>query len=36
MPQLTEAMVRYLTEVDHHDHEATSALEEGDLAKGSG
>ena len=28
MPQLTEAMVRYLTEVDHHDHEAIIALEE--------
>ena len=28
MPQLTEEMVRYLTEVDHHDHEAIIALEE--------
>ena len=28
MPQLTGAMVRYLTEVDHHDHEAIIALEE--------
>ena len=28
MPQLTEAMVRYLTEVDHHDHEAIVALDE--------
>jgi GNAT superfamily N-acetyltransferase len=27
MPQLTEAMVRYLTEVDHHDHEAIIALD---------
>jgi GNAT superfamily N-acetyltransferase len=28
MPKLTEAMVRYLTEVDHHDHEAIIALDE--------
>ena len=28
MPQLSEAMVRYLTEVDHHDHEAIVALDE--------
>ena len=28
MPQLTEAIVRYLTEVDHDDHEAIIALEE--------
>jgi RimJ/RimL family protein N-acetyltransferase len=27
-PQLSEAMVRYLTEVDHHDHEAIIALDE--------
>ena len=26
--ELTEAMVRYLTEVDHHDHEAIIALDE--------
>ncbi len=28
MPELTEEMVRYLTEIDHHDHEAMIALEE--------
>jgi GNAT superfamily N-acetyltransferase len=28
MPELTEAMVRYFTEVDHHDHESIIALEE--------
>jgi GNAT superfamily N-acetyltransferase len=28
VPQLSEAMVGYLTEVDHHDHEAIIALEE--------
>jgi GNAT superfamily N-acetyltransferase len=28
MPELTEAMARYLTEVDHHDHEAIIALDE--------
>jgi GNAT superfamily N-acetyltransferase len=28
MPELTEAMARYLTEVDHHDHEAIIALVE--------
>jgi hypothetical protein len=28
MPPLTEAMVRYPTEVDHDDHEAIIALEE--------
>jgi len=28
MPELTEAMVHYLTEVDHHDHEAIIALDE--------
>ena len=28
MPQLSEAMERYLTEVDHHAHEAIIALEE--------
>ncbi len=28
MPELTEPMVRYLTEVDHHEHEAIVALDE--------
>jgi GNAT superfamily N-acetyltransferase len=28
MPELTEGMVRYLTEIDHHDHEALIALDE--------
>src|SRR5579862_9783510 len=28
MPELSEEMVRYLTEVDHHDHEAIIALDE--------
>jgi GNAT superfamily N-acetyltransferase len=28
MPELTEEMVRYLTEIDHHDHEAIVALDE--------
>ena len=28
MPELSEAMVRYLVEVDHHDHEAIIALDE--------
>ena len=28
MPELTESMVRYLTEIDHHDHEAIVALDE--------
>jgi GNAT superfamily N-acetyltransferase len=28
MPELTEAMAQYLTEVDHHDHEAIIALDE--------
>ena len=28
MPELSEGMVRYLTEVDHHDHEAIIALDE--------
>jgi GNAT superfamily N-acetyltransferase len=28
MPKLTEGMVRYLTEIDHHDHEAIIALDE--------
>ena len=28
MPELTEDMVRYLTEIDHHDHEAMIALDE--------
>jgi len=27
MPELSEAMVRYLTDVDHHDHEAIVALD---------
>jgi GNAT superfamily N-acetyltransferase len=27
-PELSEAMVRYLTEVDHHNHEAIVALDE--------
>jgi len=27
-PELNEAMVRYLTEIDHHDHEAIAALDE--------
>ena len=28
VPELTEAMLRYLTSVDHHDHEAIIALDE--------
>ena len=28
MPELSEATVRYLTEIDHHDHEAIIALDE--------
>ncbi len=28
MPELSEGMVRYLTEIDHHDHEALVALDE--------
>ncbi len=28
MPELTEEMVRYLTEIDHHNHEAMIALDE--------
>ena len=28
MPQLSEEMLRYLTELDHHDHEAMIALDE--------
>ena len=28
MPELSEEVVRYLTEVDHHDHEAIAALDE--------
>jgi GNAT superfamily N-acetyltransferase len=28
MPELNQGMVRYLTEIDHHDHEAMIALEE--------
>jgi GNAT superfamily N-acetyltransferase len=28
MPELSEKMVRYLTEIDHHDHEAIAAIDE--------
>jgi len=28
MPKLSPEMVRYLTEIDHHDHEALAALDE--------
>jgi GNAT superfamily N-acetyltransferase len=28
MPELNETMVRYLTDIDHHDHEAMIALDE--------
>jgi len=28
MPELSEPLVRYLTEIDHHDHEAMIALDE--------
>jgi GNAT superfamily N-acetyltransferase len=28
MPELSESMVRYLTEIDHHDHEAMIAIDE--------
>ncbi|HTP21815.1 MAG TPA: GNAT family N-acetyltransferase [Solirubrobacteraceae bacterium] len=35
MAELTDEMVRYLTEVDHHDHEAMIALDE-DTAEGIG
>jgi GNAT superfamily N-acetyltransferase len=28
MPELSESMVRYLTDVDHHDHEALVALDD--------
>ena len=28
MPELSEDLVRYLTEIDHHDHEAMIALDE--------
>ena len=28
MPELTAGMVRYLTDIDHHDHEAIIALDE--------
>ena len=34
IPELSEPMVRYLTEIDHRDHEAMIALDEGP-AKGS-
>ena len=33
--ELTDEMVRYLTEIDHHDHEAMIALDE-DTAEGIG
>jgi GNAT superfamily N-acetyltransferase len=35
MPELTGAMVRYLTDVDHHDHEAIVALD-ADTGEGVG
>ena len=35
IPELTEDMVRYLTEIDHHDHEAMIALDE-DTGEGIG
>jgi GNAT superfamily N-acetyltransferase len=35
MTQLTDEMVRYLTEIDHHDHEAMIALDE-DTGEGVG
>jgi GNAT superfamily N-acetyltransferase len=35
MPELTEEMVRYLTEIDHHNHEAMIALDE-DTGEGVG
>jgi GNAT superfamily N-acetyltransferase len=28
MPELSEPLIRYLTEIDHHDHEAMIALDE--------
>jgi GNAT superfamily N-acetyltransferase len=28
MPELSEGMLRYLTDIDHHDHEAIVALDE--------
>jgi GNAT superfamily N-acetyltransferase len=34
-PELTEAMVRYLIEIDHHDHEAIIALD-GETGEGAG
>jgi GNAT superfamily N-acetyltransferase len=35
MPELTDEMVTYLTEIDHHDHEAIIALDE-DSGEGIG
>jgi GNAT superfamily N-acetyltransferase len=35
MPELSEEMVRYLTDVDHHEHEAIIALDE-DTGEGLG
>jgi GNAT superfamily N-acetyltransferase len=35
MPELTEGMIRYLTEIDHHDHEAMIAIDE-DSGEGIG
>lgn len=35
MPELTEDVLRYLTEIDHHDHESMIALEE-DTGEGIG
>ena len=35
MPELTEGMIRYLTEIDHHDHEAMIAIDE-DCGEGIG
>jgi GNAT superfamily N-acetyltransferase len=35
MPSLSESMVRYLTEIDHHDHEAMIALDE-ETGEGTG
>jgi hypothetical protein len=34
-PELTEEAVRYLTEIDHHDHEAIAALDE-EIGEGIG
>jgi hypothetical protein len=35
MPELSEASVRYLTDIDHHDHEAIAALD-GETGEGIG